>query len=189
MNQQLNLITQEKIEQRILLIRGKKVMLDRDLASLYEIETKVFNQAVKRNIKRFPEDFMFHLNWEEARFSRSQNVTLKGKNIKYLPYAFTEHGILMLSSVLNSDKAIEVNIQIMRTFTKLRELMLVHKDLRIKIEELEKKYDSQFKIVFNALRKLIDPPPKPKTPIGLVIPTKRSDPSASSRTIAPSEFF
>jgi len=172
MKQPLSLITQEIIEQKIFLIRGKKVILDRDLALLYGIETKVFNQAVKRNLKRFPEDFMFQLNWEEAQLSRSQIVTLKGKNIKYLPYAFTEHGILMLSSVLNSDKAIEVNIQIMRTFTKLRELILVHKDLRIKIEDLEKKYDSQFKIVFTALRKLIDPPQKPKTPIGFIIPPK-----------------
>ena len=172
MKQPLSLITQEIIEQKIFLILGKKVILDRDLALLYGIETKVFNQAVKRNLKRFPEDFMFQLNWEEAQLSRSQIVTLKGKNIKYLPYAFTEHGILMLSSVLNSDKAIEVNIQIMRTFTKLRELILVHKDLRIKIEDLEKKYDSQFKIVFTALRKLIDPPQKPKTPIGFIIPPK-----------------
>jgi hypothetical protein len=173
MNKQLILITHEKTAQKIFIIRGKKVMLDRDLAFLYGVETKVFNQAVKRNLKRFPEDFMFQLNWKEAQSSRSQNVTLKGKNIKYLPYAFTEHGILMLSSVLNSDKAIEVNILIMRTFTKLRELMLVHKDLRIKIEELEKKYDSQFRIVFNALRSLIDPPQKTKTPIGFILPPKK----------------
>src|SRR5580704_8438883 len=135
----LILITQEKITQRIFIIRGKKVMLDRDLASLYGVETKAFNQAVKRNMKRFPEDFMFQLTQEENKFLRSQNVTLEqGQYSKYAPYAFTEHGILMLSSVLNSDRAIEVNIQIMRTFTKLRELMIVHKDLRIKIEELEK---------------------------------------------------
>ena len=171
MNKGLALIQQENIERKIFIIRGKKVMLDRDLAFLYGVEVKALNQAVKRNVKRFPEDFIFQLTWEEAQSSRSQNVTLKGKNIKYLPYAFTEHGILMLSSVLNSHRAIEVNIQIMRTFNKLRELMLVHKDLRIKIEKLEKRYDSQFKVVFNALRRLIDPPVKKnKGPLGFQPP-------------------
>ncbi len=174
MNQQLRLIAEEKIEQKVFLIRGKKVMLDRDLAYLYEVETKVLNQAVKRNLERFPDDFMFQLTLEETKFLRSQFVTLKhGQHSKYSSYAFTEHGILMLSSVLKSDRAIQINIQIMRTFTKLRELMLVHKDLRVKIEELEKKYDSQFKIVFNALRRLIDPPQIPKTPIGFVLPPKK----------------
>jgi len=174
MNQQLRLHTQEKIEQKIFSIRGKKVMLDRDLASLYGVETKVFNQAVKWNIKRFPEDFLFQLTEEESKFLRSQIVTLEqGQYSKYSPYAFTEHGILMLSSVLNSDKAIEINIQIMRTFTKLRELMLVHKDLRIKIEAMERKYDTQFRIVFNAIKRLIDPPQKLKAPIGFVIPPKK----------------
>lgn len=150
-------------------------MLDRDLAFLYGVQTKVLNQAVKRNIKRFPEDFMFQLTEEEFGNWKSQIVTSNSdkKGLRKRPQAFTEHGILMLSSVLNSDKAIEVNIQIMRTFIKLKELMLVHKDLRIKIEELEKKYDSQFNIVFSALRKLIDPPQKPKTPIGFVIPPKK----------------
>ena len=142
-------------------------MLDRDLATLYGVETKTLNQAVKRNIERFPHDFMFKLTREEADSLRSQNVTLKrGQHLKYLPYAFTEHGILMLSSVLNSNKAIEVNIQIMRTFTKLRELMLVHKDLRQKIEEMERKYDTQFKIVFEAIKQLLKPPIKPKDRIG-----------------------
>ena len=174
MNQQLSLITEERISQRIFIIRGKKVMLDRDLASLYGVQTRILNQAVKRNLKRFPEDFMFQLTRSETSevITNCDNL----KNLKFSPshpYAFTEQGIAMLSSVLNSDKAIEVNIQIMRTFTKLRELMLVHKDLRIKIEALEKKYDSQFKIVFDALRKLIDPPQKPKTPIGFVIPPKK----------------
>lgn len=161
------MLVSEVIQERIFIIRGKKVMFDRDLAELYGVETKVLNQAVKRNIERFPEDFMFQLTKEETAFSRSQFVTLnRGQNIKFLPYAFTEHGILMLSSVLNSKKAIAVNIQIMRTFTKLRELMIVHKDLRVKIEELERKYDSQFKVVFNALRRLIDPPRKRKQAIG-----------------------
>ncbi len=162
-----NLLQTEIIQSKIIYLRGQKVMLDRDLAFLYDVQTKALNQAVRRNSDRFPKDFMFQLTKTETTSLRSQFVTLKqGSHRKYLPFAFTEHGTLMLSSVLNSKKAIEVNIQIMRTFTKLRELMLVHKDLRIKIEEMEKKYDSQFKIVFDALRRLIDPPQKPKRSIG-----------------------
>jgi hypothetical protein len=175
MKQQLSLITQEKIAQRIFLIRDKKVMLDRDLAFLYGVETKALNQAVKRNIKRFPEDFMFQLTNEELNNWKSQFVTSNAdrKGLRKRPHAFTEYGILMLSSILNSDMAIDVNIQIMRTFTKLRELMLVHKDLRIKIEEMERKYDTQFRIVFKAIKRLIDPPQKRKIPIGFVIPPKK----------------
>ncbi len=129
------------------------------------------NQAVKRNIARFPEDFMIQLNKEEAsELSRSQIVTLKrGQNIKYLPHAFTENGVAMLSSVLNSERAIQVNIQIMRTFTKIREMLSSHKDLRHKIEEMEKKYDSQFKIVFNAVKELMSPPEKQVRKIGFKI--------------------
>ena len=161
-------LIQERIEQRIFMVRGKRVMLDRDLAELYGVETKYIKRAVKRNVTRFPDDFMFILSTQEYQALRCHFGTLeKGSHSKYLPFAFTEHGILMLSSVLNSDKAIEVNIQIMRTFSKLRELMLVHKDLRLKIEEMEKKYDQQFKLVFDAIRKLLAPPPsKPKLPIG-----------------------
>ena len=142
-------------------------MLDHDLAELYGVKTHRLNEQIKRNIKRFPEDFMFQITDQEK-----AEVIANCDNLKKLkfspsnPYVFTEQGIAMLSSVLNSDRAIEVNIQIMRTFSKIRELMLVHKDLRIKIEELEMKYDSQFKVVFDALRKLIDPPGKPKNPIG-----------------------
>ncbi len=155
-------VPSEVIENKIYLIRGQKVMLDFDLAELYSVPTKVLNQAVKRNLGRFPSDFMFQLTKTEAAASRSQIVTLKrGQNVKYLPYAFTEHGILMLSSVLNSKKAISVNITIMRTFVKLRELMLTHKDLARKIEELEKKYDSKFQAVFAAIRQLMSAPPEP----------------------------
>ena len=155
------------IESKILFMRGKKVMLDRDLASLYGVEIKALNQAVKRNIERFPEDFMFQLNKKEAEFLRSQFVTLKrGQHRKYLPYAFTENGIAMLSSVLNSQRAIHVNIQIMRTFTKLRQFMASHKELRDKIEQMENKYDHQFRIVFDAIKKLLEPPEKPKKSIG-----------------------
>lgn len=138
------IIPQEIIENKILLIRGKKVMLDRDLATLYEVKTKALNQAVKRNSDRFPQDFMFQLNIKEIKELRSQIVTLvKGKYSKYNSSAFTEYGILMLSSVLNSKRAIQVNIQIMRTFTKLRELMATHVKLKNKIEQMEKKYDYQ----------------------------------------------
>ncbi|MBF0485652.1 MAG: ORF6N domain-containing protein [Candidatus Omnitrophica bacterium] len=159
----------ERIEQRILLIRGKKVMLDRDLAALYQVPTFRLNEQVKRNIRRFPDDFMFQLSHREKKEVIANCDNLQELKFSHtLPYAFTEHGIAMLSSILNSDKAIEVNIQIMRTFGKLRELMLVHKDLRFKIEEMEKKYDQQFKIVFDAIRELLapPPPPKPKIPIG-----------------------
>ncbi|MHB1661424.1 MAG: ORF6N domain-containing protein [bacterium] len=163
-----SIVPTELIERKIYLIRGKKIMLDSDLAELYDVETRVLNQAVKRNIARFPEDFMFQLSKEESsELSRSQFVTLKrGQNIKYLPHAFTENGVAMLSSILNSERAIQVNIQIMRTFTKIREMLASHKDLREKIEEMEKKYDSQFKIVFNAIKELMAPPEKPKKRIG-----------------------
>ena len=166
-----SIVLTELIERKIYLIRNKKVMLDSDLAELYDVETKVLNQAVKRNIARFPEDFMFQLNKEEVSgLSRSQFVTLKrGQNIKYLPHVFTENGVAMLSSVLNSEMAIQVNIQIMRTFTKIREMLSSHKDLKRKIEEMEKKYDSQFKIVFNAIKELMTLPEKQVRKIGFKI--------------------
>ncbi len=163
--QTLTIIPDSRIASRIFFIRGKKVILDRDLAELYGVETKVLNQAVKRNQKRFPTDFMFQLSKAEAdAFLRSQIVTLKNySNLKSqivtssyggrrkLPFAFTEQGVAMLSSVLNSNRAIQVNIQIIRTFTKLRELIASNKDLREKIEKLESKYDQQFKIIFDAI--------------------------------------
>ena len=153
------------IERRIFEIRGHQVMLDRDLAELYEVETKVLNQAVKRNRERFPEDFMFELTKEEGQEilrSRSQSVTLKrGQNIKYAPYAFTEQGVSMLSSVLNSPRAVQVNIAIMRAFVQLRRLISTSKELARKLDELEKKYDAQFSIVFKAIRKLMSPDPIP----------------------------
>ena len=142
-------------------------MLDFDLAILYQVPTKRLNEQVKRNVKRFPEDFMFQLTSQEtnelvANCDRFKTLKHSTSN----PYAFTEQGIAMLSSVLNSDRAIEVNVQIMRTFVKLRELMLIHKDLRRQIEDMEKKYDYQFKIVFDTIKKLLEPPSKPKNPIG-----------------------
>ena len=151
-------IPSEIIENRIFLIRGKKVMFDKDLARLYDVETKKLNQAVRRNRARFPEDFMFQLTRVEADyFSRSQIVTLKrGQNIKYQPYVFTEQGVAMLSSILKSERAIRVNIQIMRTFTKIREMLVNNKALREKIEAIERKYDNKFKVIFDVIKRLVD---------------------------------
>jgi phage regulator Rha-like protein len=162
------IIPAELIEKKIYLIRGQKVMFDKDLAALYDVETKMLKRAVKRNIDRFPDDFMFQLTKEEySVFLRYQFGTLKrGKHSKYMPYVFTENGVAMLSSVLNSKRAIQVNIQIMRTFTKLRMLMASHKDLRRKIENMEKKYDEQFHVVFEAIKKLLESPKKLKKQIG-----------------------
>ena len=172
-----------KIEQKILLIRHKKGMLDRDLAELYEVETKNLKRAVKRNLSRFPPDFMFTLTSEEHHSLRRQNGTLeKGAHSKYLPYAFTEHGILMLSSVLNSERAITINIHIMRVFTKLRELMVRHKDLEQRIDALEQKYNRKFKDIFEAIRQLLEPsilPPRPKLPIGFHTFQKQTDQAPS----------
>jgi phage regulator Rha-like protein len=143
-------------------IRGKAVMLDSDLAFLYEVSTKILNQAVKRNIGRFPDDFTFQLSMEEAQGSRSQIVTLKrGQNIKYLPYAFTENGVAMLSSVLNSERAIQVNIQIMRAFTRMRNLMTENKDLLKVIQNIERRldvHDRQIQVAFAALKSILQPP-------------------------------
>jgi hypothetical protein len=143
------------IERRILLIRGQRVMLSTHLADLYKVETRVLNQAVKRNISRFPEDFMFQLNTSEAEQLVSQNVI---RHKKYfggsLPYAFTEQGVAMLSSVLNSERAIKVNIEIMRAFVRLRQILASHADLARKLQALEKKYDTQFRVVFDAIREV-----------------------------------
>jgi hypothetical protein len=158
-----SLIPRERIEHAILLIRGHKVMLDADLAVLYGVPTKALNQAVRRNSGRFPADFMFQLNQEEAEVLRSQNVTSKSGSggRRYLPYAFTENGVAMLSSVLNSDRAIQVNIAIMRVFTRLRVLLASHADLLRRLDEMEKKYDEQFQVVFDAIRQLMTPPDEP----------------------------
>jgi hypothetical protein len=156
-----------EVEGKIFHIRGKKVILDRDLASLYGVETKVLNQAVKRNPKRFPEDFMFVLTETE----KKEVVTICDHlySLKYShqkPYAFTEQGVAMLSSVLNSERAILVNVQIMRAFVKLRRVGLTYAGLRHKIEDMEKKYDGQFGVVFKAIKKLMEPPERPKRAIG-----------------------
>ena len=161
-----DLIVQEIIEQEIYLIRGQRVMLDRDLAVLYEITTGNFNKAVSRNLDRFPNDFMFRLNKEEFHNLIFQFGTSKWGGTRKNPRVFTEHGILMLSSVLNSKRATQVNIQIMRTFIKMREMLAAHKDILKIIEEMEKRYDSQFKVVFEAIRKMMSPPNTPKRKIG-----------------------
>jgi hypothetical protein len=166
------MIPAERIEKAILLIRSRKVLLDSTLAELYGVQVKVFNQAVKRNFKRFPPDFMFQLNEEEYKCLRSQFVTLKtgrGEHRKYLPLVFTEQGVAMLSSVLKSERAIEVNIEIMRTFVRLRRLLASNKALAKRMDDLEGKYthhDHQFKVVFDAIRQLMAPPPSSKRKIG-----------------------
>jgi len=175
-------VSTEIITNKIYLIRGQKVMLDRDLARLYGVPTFRLNEQVKRNSKRFPADFMFRLTWEEAahlRFqfetsntlrSRSQFAILKrGENIKYLPQVFTEQGVAMLSSVLNSERAVLVNVAIMRAFVKLRETFALHKELAAKLKELERKvegHDKDIRAVFEAIRRLMREEEKPKNKIG-----------------------
>ena len=174
-NTAISLIPSERILNEILFIRGKKVMLDKDLAALYQVETKNLNKAVKRNRERFPDDFMFQLTKEEFNNLMfqigtsslvSQIVIPKHGGTRKLPYVFTEQGVAMLSSVLNSERAILVNIQIIRTFTKLRELLATNKQLREKIESIEKKYDSKLKHVFDILKQLLMEEEKPKSKIG-----------------------
>ncbi|MFC1644031.1 ORF6N domain-containing protein [Candidatus Omnitrophota bacterium] len=158
----------ERIKDKIYQIRGKKVMLDNDIAELYGVDTKQLTRQVRRNIKRFPNDFMFRVTKEESlrcQIGTSKKAGRGGR--RYLPYAFTEQGIAMLSGVLNSERAIKVNVQIMRAFVALRRWAITHEGLRRKIDAMEKKYDGQFQIVFKAIRKLMEPPPeKPKRRIG-----------------------
>lgn len=164
MEERLSPIPANEIEQRILFFRGFKVMLDEDLAHLYEVPTKRLNEQVRRNLRRFPSDFMFQLTPEETARLRSQFATLKpgrGRHRKYLPYVFTEQGVAMLSTVLNSERAISVNIEIMRAFVRLRQILSSNKELSRRLDELEKKYDHQFKVVFDAIRQLMVPPPLP----------------------------
>ena len=160
MSEQLAIVPIERIERAIIVVRGQKVMLDKDLASLYRVPTKVLLQSVRRNAARFPEDFMFQLSADEADSLRSQSVTSSSKRggRRYIPYVFTEQGVAMLSSVLRSQRAVEVNIAIMRAFVRLRQLLASHADLARKLDELEQKYDKQFAIVFEAIRKLMEPP-------------------------------
>jgi hypothetical protein len=165
-------ILPERIERRILLVRGQKVMLDADLAELYEVETKELNLAVRRNADRFPEDFIFQLSAQEFRNLRFQSVTSSSwGGRRYHPYAFTEQGVAMLSSVLRSPRAVQVNIAIMRAFVKLREMLASHRDLARRLEEMESQYDAQFRAVFDAIRELAEPPEKPRRRIGFGTPS------------------
>jgi hypothetical protein len=194
----------EHIRQAIVLLRGQKVMLDRDLAALYGVPTKALKQAVKRNADRFPDDFMFVLDTQEVATSRSQSVTSKWREeggdwrcqigtsktdarggARYAPMAFTEQGVAMLSSVLNSERAIRVNIAVMRAFVQLRQLLASHEDLAQKLADLEKKYDAQFKIVFDAIRQLMTPPEPPPRKIGFSVRERRAVYSVGRRRAAP----
>jgi phage regulator Rha-like protein len=178
------MVPEERVDRTIIVLRGQKVILDAELAVLYGVETRVLLQSVRRNIERFPADFMFQLTAEEAECSRSRSIILsadgefvaaplegrtnskRGQNIKYLPYAFTQEGVAMLSSVLRSSRAVQVNIEIMRAFVRLRQMLRANADLCRKVEVLEKKYDSQFKVVFDAIRRLMEPPEKTTRRIG-----------------------
>jgi hypothetical protein len=163
-------LSDKEIENKIYLIRGQKVMIDSDLASLYEIDTKRLNEQVKRNAERFPPDFMFQLTEKEPENLRSQIATSSfwgGR--RTLPYVFTEHGVLMLSSVLNSSRAIQVNIQIMRIYVRIRELFAMNKDILQKLEQIEKnvtRHDEEIKLVFKYLKQLLQTPPPPRKKIG-----------------------
>lgn len=163
---QSELIPAENVENKILMLRGFKVLLDRDLAALYGVETRVLNQAVKRNMERFPPDFMLKLS--RAEIMRISQTVISSPDIKFSKtvYAFTEQGVAMLSGLLNSPSAIQVNIAIMRAFVRLRHILASHADLARKLDELEQKYDQQFSEVFEILNELMRPPEKPKTPIG-----------------------
>lgn len=162
--------TISEIERSIFIIRGQRVMLDADLAKIYDVRVKRLNEQVKRNCDRFPIDFMFQLSDDEWTSLRSQNATLndggRGTHRKYLPFVFTEHGAIMLANVLQSTTAVQASIQVIRAFIHLRELAITHADLARKINSMEKKYDYQFKAVFDAIRQLMTPPEKKKRLIG-----------------------
>ncbi|MFZ2632835.1 MAG: ORF6N domain-containing protein [Desulfosalsimonadaceae bacterium] len=163
------IIASEAITARIYLIRGTRVMLDGDLAELYSVETKSLKQAVRRNMERFPPDFMFELSEDEFKSLRSQSVTSNRGGARYLPFAFTEQGVAMLSSVLNSGRAIQVNIEIMRTFTKIRHMISVSQELKEEIADLRDQTDDRFRIVFEVLDQLLSPDSKTKKEIGFTV--------------------
>jgi len=163
----VSIVPRERIERRILVVRGEKVLLDSDLATLYGVSTKRLNEQVKRNRERFPPDFMFQLTAEEVAALRSQIATSNGRGgRRYLPYVFTEHGTIMAANVLNSPRAIAVSIYVVRTFIALRQYAVSHQFLSRRLEQMEKKYDHQFKVVFDAIRQLIEQPVKDTPRIG-----------------------
>ncbi|GGB22951.1 ORF6N domain-containing protein [Puia dinghuensis] len=171
-------LAEETIISKIYLIRGQKVMLDRDLAELYGVETKALKQAVRRNMNRFPPDFMFDMTVKELENWRSQNVTSKEdrQGLRYVPFCFTEQGVTMLSCILNSDRAIAVNILVIRVFTRMREMLMTHKDIFVKLEQIEKtllkqdirmnKHEEDIQMIFEAIKELFDPPVEPRPRIG-----------------------
>jgi len=173
-------LLEERVINKIYLIRGKKVMLDFELAEMYAVETKQLKRQVRRNAERFPKDFMFELAQKEFKNLRSHIGTSSWGGTRYMPIAFTEQGVAMLSSVLNSPTAIEVNIQIIRVFSKMRELLLTHKDILLKLEQVEKKmmqqdgkmkeYEEAIQAIFTALKKLLNPPNPPREPVGFKLP-------------------
>ncbi len=166
MKDKKSIIPEERIERTILIIRGHRVMLDKDLAKLYSVTTSNLNKAVSRNIDRFPDDFMFRLSEEEFKNLKFHFGTSSWGGTRKLPKAFTEQGVAMLSSVLHSKRAIQVNVEIMRAFVRLRQMLASNAGLARKLTSLEKKYDAQFKVVFDAIRSLMTPPEKPKSRIG-----------------------
>lgn len=168
MRKQYDLIPETKIEQKIFLMRNRKVILDADLAALYGVETRRLNEQVKRNMNRFPEDFAFQLSLEEVDKLKSQfAISSSGwGGRRKLPYAFTEHGAIMAAGVLNTPKAIEVSVYVVRAFVRIREYLTTHEELARKLSFLEKKYDARFKVVFDALRRPMTPPEKPRRRIG-----------------------
>jgi hypothetical protein len=173
MSENKSMIRVEEIENHIFLIRGHKVMLSIDLAGLYGVEPRALNQAVKRNIDRFPDDFMFQLSQEEFAVLKSQFVISSWGGLRRaIPYAFTEQGVAMLSSVLRSERAIHVNIEIMRAFVRLRRMLASHAELARKLDALERKYDAQFKAVFDAIRQLMTPSEAKRRPIGFRVGDK-----------------
>jgi hypothetical protein len=184
MEGQISLVPMERIERTIILVRGEKVMLDSDLAEIYGVETRVLNQAVKRNASRFPEDFMFQLTASEVfNLNRSQTVigSQKHRDPRFPPYAFTEHGALMLANVLNSERATQTSVMVVRAFVRLRQLLSSNTELARKLDAMEKKYDAQFKVVFQAIRQLMSPPAKPKREIGFHAKHDDDNPKAKRR--------
>jgi hypothetical protein len=182
MSEQISLVPMERIERAILLLRGEKVMLDADLAAIYGVTTKVLNQAVKRNSGRFPSDFMFHLTeTEKTEVVTNCDHLARLKFSPHLPIAFTEHGALMLANVLNSERAAKTSVQVVRVFVRLRQLLSSNAELARKLEAMEKKYDAQFKVVFDAIRQLMSPPETKRREIGFHVKYDDDKPKAKKR--------
>lgn len=162
------MIPLERVESRIFWVRGEKVIVDSDLAELYGVTTKRLNEQVKRNVNRFPRDFMFQMGVDELDVMRSQIATASRRNMRFPPYVFTEHGALMAANVLNSKRAVAASVQVVRAFVKLRQMLASNVELARKVETLEKKYDANFKVVFDAIKNLMMPPESHKGKIGFV---------------------